>query len=148
MLQCLGEHSHANNDFKRMLGLYFYAVGTGRQPFTILNHLGITESYSNLTAKGVLSMKSATSSPTLLVGIGTLHKLSATARDEAREVAQTGLYVTVYDNINFMSRTPEQIIGRSGKRRYLTSLCKQGLTISRYTAEWHLRHNLAASWRQ
>ncbi|KAF9501682.1 hypothetical protein BDN71DRAFT_1537252 [Pleurotus eryngii] len=113
MLQCLGEHSHANNDFKRMLGLYFYAVGTGRQPFTILNHLGITESYSNLTAKGVPSMKSATSSPTLLVGIGTLHKLSATARDEAREVAQTGLYVTVYDNINFMSHTPEQIIGRS-----------------------------------
>ncbi|KAF4598999.1 hypothetical protein EYR40_006087 [Pleurotus pulmonarius] len=114
MLQCLGEHSHANSDYKRMLGLYFYAVGTGRQPFTILNHLGITESYSNLTAKGVPSAQ-PTSESTLpaLVGVGTLHKLSATARDEAQRVAHTGLYVTVYDNINFMTRTPEQIIGRS-----------------------------------
>lgn len=43
---------------------------------------------------------------------GTLFQLSQACRKTARKIAQTGLFVTVYDNINLMFRVAEQIMGR------------------------------------
>ncbi|RDB27091.1 hypothetical protein Hypma_005008 [Hypsizygus marmoreus] len=43
---------------------------------------------------------------------GTLFDLSNACRKSAREIAATGLFVTVYDNINMMVRVAEQILGR------------------------------------
>lgn len=45
---------------------------------------------------------------------GTLRQLSGSMRARARVIAATGLYSTVYDNINMMFRSAEQIIGRHG----------------------------------
>ena len=45
---------------------------------------------------------------------GTLCQLSGSMRARARVIAATGLYSTVYDNINMMFRSAEQIIGRHG----------------------------------
>jgi len=45
---------------------------------------------------------------------GTLHQLSDSMRARARVIAATGLYSTVYDNINMMFRSAEQIIGCHG----------------------------------
>jgi hypothetical protein len=46
---------------------------------------------------------------------GTLYQLSNSMREKTRELAATGLYVTVYDNININFRNPEQIIGHHGE---------------------------------
>ncbi|KAF8064912.1 hypothetical protein FPV67DRAFT_1608385 [Lyophyllum atratum] len=43
---------------------------------------------------------------------GTLHQLSGAMRGMAHAIAATGLYGLVYDNINIMFRSAEQIIGR------------------------------------
>ena len=45
---------------------------------------------------------------------GTLRQLSGSMRARARVIAATGLFSTVYDNINMMFRSAEQIIGRHG----------------------------------
>lgn len=52
------------------------------------------------------------SSPSLYYG--TLHQLSESMHAQARVIAATGLYSTVYDNINMMFCSAEQIIGRHG----------------------------------
>lgn len=46
--------------------------------------------------------------------LGLLPLLSIVMRQKARTIASVGLYGEVYDNINFMNRTGEQIIGRHG----------------------------------
>lgn len=45
---------------------------------------------------------------------GTLRVLSNAQRNMARNVASTGLFACVYDNINMMFRVSEQIMGRTG----------------------------------
>ena len=119
-----------------------YATGTQRQPMAVLSHLGITESYSNLTAKprltktGRAAAKAEVDSSKdahgpgippvtarllpAFTNAGTLRKLSDSMRDAARAVAATGLYGTVYDNINMMLRNPEQIMGRTGRHQNIT----------------------------
>lgn len=47
--------------------------------------------------------------------VGTLAQLSDACRQTARDVAQSGLFVTVYDNINMMFRVAEQILGRKSE---------------------------------
>ena len=49
---------------------------------------------------------------------GTLRQLSGSMRARARLIAATGLYSTVYDNINMMFRSAEQIIGRHGMSNF------------------------------
>lgn len=104
------------------MGLYLYATGSQRQQLSVLSHLGITESYANLVAKDTRSKKQrkkdkadreAGRTPPPPKG-GTLRQLSTSARTVSRTVASLGLFGTVYDNINFMSRNAEQIIGRHG----------------------------------
>ncbi|EDR08582.1 uncharacterized protein LACBIDRAFT_326731 [Laccaria bicolor S238N-H82] len=122
ILACLGEYSLFNNVTKRMMALYLYATGSQRQPITVLSHLGISESYANLVAK-IPSESDKTSASSVSDSMkpkrirkvaGTLKQLSDFMRQKARDVAATGLYGVVYDNINFMAKTAEQIIGRKG----------------------------------
>jgi hypothetical protein len=127
-----------------MLGLYLYASGAQRQTITVLSTLGITESYTNIVTQkerrqhekkasaepqdkstsrpatidsntappGIMSSESE--SIPLSRYSGTLRQLSDSMRARARQIAATGLYSIVYDNINMMFRSPEQIIGRHG----------------------------------
>ena len=48
---------------------------------------------------------------------GTLYELSQACRETARTVASTGLFVSVYDNINLMFRVAEQILGRKSEQK-------------------------------
>ncbi|KAJ7800632.1 hypothetical protein B0H14DRAFT_3092571 [Mycena olivaceomarginata] len=50
-LALLGEYSHKNNFSRRIMGLYLYAAGAQRQTISVMAHLGISESYQNLTRK-------------------------------------------------------------------------------------------------
>ena len=50
----------------------------------------------------------------VVIHTGTLHQLSESMRTQTRQIAATGLYLVVYDNINIQLRTAEQIIGRHG----------------------------------
>ncbi|KAJ7599782.1 hypothetical protein C8J56DRAFT_999560 [Mycena floridula] len=119
-LACFGEYSHANNFHKRVMSLYLYATGSQRQQISVLSHVGITESYTNLVSKDTRSKKQraaddaevkAGRTPDPPKG-GTLKQLSDSARQTARNVASLGLYGTVYDNINMSFRNAEQVIGR------------------------------------
>ncbi|KAL1699001.1 hypothetical protein EV121DRAFT_217137 [Schizophyllum commune] len=59
----LGERSQHNSWFKHVFGLYLYSEGASRQLITVLNHLGITVSYTTLAGGGAtpaLPEKSAT----------------------------------------------------------------------------------------
>jgi enhancing lycopene biosynthesis protein 2 len=100
---CLSLHSQRNTLLKRLFGLFLYASGAQRQVLTVLNHIGVAESYSNLTAK----LSSARKTP------GTLQRLSQTLRERARNLAKTGIFGEVYDNINFAEKVGEQVIGRT-----------------------------------
>ena len=135
-LTCLGEYSHSNNISKRMIGLYLYASGAQRQTITVLSTLGLSESYTNIITKNKRRSKSLKQIPldavlpeleTLppkknpsaslshSIYTGTLHQLSDSLRTQTRAIAATGLYSVVYDNINMMFRSAEQIIGRHGE---------------------------------
>jgi hypothetical protein len=130
-LSCIGEFSHANNYSKRIMDLYLYATGAQRQAITVLSTIGLSESYTNLTSKNIKrcrkkkdagdsevqlegDMSFKLSSDAVVTRTGTLHQLSESMRARAREIAATGLYLVVYDNINIQLRTAEQIIGRHG----------------------------------
>ncbi|KAJ7590264.1 hypothetical protein C8J56DRAFT_783751 [Mycena floridula] len=129
-LLCFGEYSHANNFSKRVMGLYLYATGSQRQQISVLLHVGITESYTNLVAKDTRSKKrrqldeatvQAGGIPEPPTG-GTLKQLSDSARRTARNVASLGLYGTVYDNINMAFKNAEQLIGRHGMSRLFSEI--------------------------
>lgn len=128
-LLCLGEYSHSNNLAKRMIGLYLYATGAQRQCITVLSTLGLSESYTNLTSQNIRRKRkvkqaeepnpfvegpSVIPSTEIVQRTGTLHQLSDSMRSQARELAATGLFSVVYDNINLHFGSPEQIIGRHG----------------------------------
>ncbi|KAF8162231.1 hypothetical protein BJ912DRAFT_1098508 [Pholiota molesta] len=146
-LLCLGEYSHSNNLAKRMLGLYLYASGAQRQCITVLSTLGLSESYTNLTSKNIRRKRKVkkneddffmdpTSSPSSLPPdstaatappseyvqyTGTLQQLSDSMRSRAQEVAATGLFSVVYDNVNINLQNAEQIIGRHDSQENGTS---------------------------
>lgn len=132
-LSCLGEYSHANNAAKRMIGLYLLATGAQRQAITVLSTLGLSESYTNIVTKNVRRQRkpklsgvaedSSMREPQAEIRepeqispprTGTLHQLSDAMREEARGLAKTGLFGTVYDNINMNLRSAEQVVGRHG----------------------------------
>ena len=118
-----------------MIGLYLYASGAQRQTISVLSTLGLSESYSNIITKNKrrtkntningqqpatdileLEVAPAAAVKTRLGSIytGTLHQLSDALRTQTRGIAETGLYSVVYDNINMMFRSAEQVIGRHG----------------------------------
>ncbi|KAK1230299.1 hypothetical protein PQX77_006614 [Marasmius sp. AFHP31] len=124
ILACLGERNHSNNISKVMMGLYLHASGGQRQNITVLSRLGICESYNGLVRNEVVkeSVKEGRvvavrlqrrASHRIVEGkrLGTLPLLSASMREQARNLAQTGLVEEVFDNINFMSRVGEQKVG-------------------------------------
>jgi hypothetical protein len=47
----VGEYSNANSLMRRLMSLYLYATGSQRQPISVLAHLGLSESYTNLISK-------------------------------------------------------------------------------------------------
>jgi hypothetical protein len=111
---------------------------------TVLSTFGFCESYSNIVSQnlrrsrkkkptGTDSESKTTESGTQIilgtevqvalasesnsnsrVKTGTLRQLSDAMRTRAREIAATGLYMVVYDNINIQLRTGEQVIGHHG----------------------------------
>lgn len=110
-----------------MIGLYLYASGAQRQCITVLSTLGLSESYTNLMSKNPRRKRKtkpvnddpfidmpAEPSTTELQRTGTVYQLSDNMRTRARELATTGLFSVVYDNININFRNAEQVIGRHG----------------------------------
>jgi hypothetical protein len=51
--------------------------------------------------------------------LGTLFQLSQACHATARGIAATGLFATVYDNINMMIRVAEQILGQKSELLHL-----------------------------
>jgi len=140
-LLCLGEYSHSNNLAKRMIGLYLFASGAQRQCITVLSTLGLSESYTNVLSKNIRRKRKVkhpeveedpfidqppidqlpAPSTEIIQHTGTLHQLSDSMRSRAREIAATGLFSMVYDNININFRNAEQIVGRHGMSKYSNS---------------------------
>ncbi|KAJ7823342.1 hypothetical protein B0H14DRAFT_2597994 [Mycena olivaceomarginata] len=121
-LALLGEFSHKNNYSRRIMGLYLYATGAQRQTIMVMAHLGISESYQNLTHKPRTNVNFVPPNPVLLaekmegllsIKLSTLRELSGSMRSFARVVASTGLFAASYDNINMVFRAAEQILGRN-----------------------------------
>ncbi|KJA22243.1 hypothetical protein HYPSUDRAFT_1084706 [Hypholoma sublateritium FD-334 SS-4] len=121
-LTCLGEYSHSNNLAKRMIGLYLYANGAQRQTIAVLSNLGLSESYSNIVSRNVRRHRTSAVAdtsgaldpnvPKKIEYTGTLTQLSEAMRAKSHEVASTGLFASVYDNINLQMKSAEQVIGR------------------------------------
>lgn len=135
-LMCLGEYSRANNLVKRLMGLYLYSAGAQRQTINVLSKIGLSESYSSLISSRVRRLRKAktgtsSSQPDLTSTspgpneaqegqrLGTLYQLSDSVRNAAREIAATGQYGIVYDNINLNFSNSEQILGRHGASQFL-----------------------------
>jgi len=115
-----------------MIGLYLYASGAHRQCITVLSTLGLSESYTSLMSTNIrrkrktklpiddpfldtpVQAKPSSTSAELVQRTGTVYQLSDSMRSRARELAATGLFSVVYDNVNINFRNPEQIIGRHG----------------------------------
>jgi len=117
-----------------MIGLYLYASGAHRQCITVLSTLGLSESYTSLMSKNiqrkrkgklsasgddpfidtVLGQVDPSASADLVQRTGTVYQLSDSMHFRARQLAATGLFSVVYDNININFRNAEQIIGRHG----------------------------------
>ncbi|KAH9003933.1 hypothetical protein EDB83DRAFT_2237225 [Lactarius deliciosus] len=124
ILNLLGARSQKNSYARHVMGLYLYSTGATRQQISVTNHLGLSVSYVTLAGRGnkaanLLTSKLATSSRTgpgvhrHKHRLGTLEALSESMRKVAREVAASGLYVLVYDNINMVWKAAEQILGRT-----------------------------------
>lgn len=56
---------------------------------------------------------------------GTLHVLSNSMCQVSRSVAATGLFASVYDNINMVFRVSEQIMGRTGELKVIVRQMNQ-----------------------
>lgn len=138
----LGERSQSNSYCRHVLGLYLYSTGATRQQISVLNHLGFSVSYPTLAGRGGkmavdadenvinISQESVNPEPTAASSAtsppqpknkkrtkqrpGTLEFLSESMREVARLVAATGMFLTVYDNINMVWKVAEQIVGRTG----------------------------------
>jgi hypothetical protein len=145
-----------------MLGLYLYASGAQRQTMTVLSTLGITESYTNVVIKNkrcqrkkkieltprpasidnttppAITSTSERESIPLSCYSGTLRQLSDSMCAQAWQIAATGLYSNVYDNINMMFRSPEQIIGHHGTSSILLIARNKLIWVwNRHTRKWH-----------
>ncbi|KAK7021950.1 hypothetical protein VNI00_017129 [Paramarasmius palmivorus] len=122
ILSCLGEYSIKNNFHKRIMGLYLYSTGSQRQQISVLSHVGITESYSNLIAKDTRSKS-------------TREKDAVQERDSStvagESATQNGATVTTSaDPTTKASLAPARVSGpRPGTLRQLSTSCR-GVTRS------------------
>jgi hypothetical protein len=121
LLQCSYEYNHSNNYFRRLFGLYLYGTGSQWQSITVASHLGLSDSYRGITAKPqtrkVTKEIPGTKEKIIIEKTtpgGTLRVLSETMRNAYRKVAATGIFGTVYDNINWQSKVAEQTLGNKG----------------------------------
>ncbi|KAJ8090066.1 hypothetical protein PM082_018646 [Marasmius tenuissimus] len=120
VIGCLGERNHFNNLPQRMMSMYLYSNGAQRQLITVLSRLGVCESYPTLTRNETVKPKEGRvvavrqkPSPNVMDGkrLGVLRRLSVSMREQARNLAQTGLMEEIFDNINFQSYVAEQKVG-------------------------------------
>ncbi|KAH9017801.1 hypothetical protein EDB84DRAFT_1520840 [Lactarius hengduanensis] len=102
ILNLLGARSQKNSYARHVMGLYLYSTGATRQQISVTNHSKLA--MSSNTGLGVHRHKHR---------LGTLEALSESMRKVACEVAASGLYVLVYDNINMVWKVAEQILGRT-----------------------------------
>ncbi|ETW82437.1 hypothetical protein HETIRDRAFT_416617 [Heterobasidion irregulare TC 32-1] len=79
----LGEHSQKNTYIQHILGLYLYSTGASRQQITVLNHLGLSISYTTLAGCGI-----------------------------NKHYTAEGPFMVVYNNINWVQKATSQIVGR------------------------------------
>ncbi|KAJ7768938.1 hypothetical protein B0H16DRAFT_1307636 [Mycena metata] len=153
-LALLGQYSHKNNYSRRIMGLYLYATGAQRQTITVMAHLGISESYQNLTHKPRTNARRRTRRPytppdpvalaseiqdLLTIKLSTLHELSSSMRGFARVAASTGLFAAAYDNINMVFRAAEQILGRTVVPHILSHRLSRNGTCATIFALWKAR---------
>ncbi|KAH9174084.1 hypothetical protein EDB89DRAFT_2068033 [Lactarius sanguifluus] len=99
ILNLLGARSQKNSYAHHVMGLYLYSTGATRQQISVMNHLGLSISYTDVHRHKHR--------------LGTLEALSESMRKVTREVAASDLYVLVYDNINMVWKVAEQILGRT-----------------------------------
>ncbi|KIM79999.1 hypothetical protein PILCRDRAFT_9888 [Piloderma croceum F 1598] len=119
---------------------YLMATGAQRQIFSVLGSMGITMGYTSIIYQPPEQIKKpeTESNPVVIDkennssqesdeenaealsrvkkkrkkrSPGTLYELSQACCKTARRVASTGLFITVYNNINMMFRVAEQIVG-------------------------------------
>jgi hypothetical protein len=133
-----------------------YGHGCKRQAFTVFSRLGLTESYSGTVKKGSKEVQQDTtdveseSNDTTRKKRkfnrgGSLWQLSSLSRSIAQQVASTGLFGTVYDNINWLKRHAEYVLGRSKGWFHYNNLTLIILIRSfyRYNREWDMRYYMA-----
>lgn len=128
IINLLGARSQRNVMFRYMMGVFLYATGASRQQISVANHLGYSVSYVTLIGRGMKyrylleeqnDKTGISTSNEILTGVGTyragiLHNLSYSMRRLTYMIAKRGALV-VYDNINFMRRVAEQVLGRIGR---------------------------------
>ncbi|KAF8163626.1 hypothetical protein B0H34DRAFT_837464 [Crassisporium funariophilum] len=80
-------NDHAT-EFQTSMGMYFLACGTSRSLFDVLNHAGITLSYTQAISK--------------------LKQLSEERLVETRRIAKTKAFMLIWDNLNIAFKVSEQ----------------------------------------
>jgi hypothetical protein len=80
-----------------------------------------------------------------LCGAGSHHILSETMHNMYRQLAATGLFGVVYDNINWMATIAEQTLGKKGiDSQFDMGLRLTQIRLIRYTRGCHLCYNVAS----
>jgi hypothetical protein len=80
-------NDHAT-EFQTTMCMYFLACGTSRSLFDVLNHAGISLSYTQAIAK--------------------LKKLGLERLEETRQIAHTRAFMVIWDNLNIAFKVSEQ----------------------------------------
>ncbi|EMD37427.1 hypothetical protein CERSUDRAFT_28758, partial [Gelatoporia subvermispora B] len=121
-LICLGARSQKNSYTRQVLGLYMYACGAQRQVISVLSHVGLCSSYpmivgrahdvKDLSSELEVDEDACTATKSKTTGLGLLRRLAEACRRVVHQLAQDEFLGTAYDNINFMLRIAEQILGR------------------------------------
>lgn len=81
------QNNHASK-FQTSMGMYFLACGTSRSVFNVLNHAGITLSYTQAISK--------------------LKQLSEERLKETRKIAKSKAFMLIWDNLNIAFKVSEQ----------------------------------------
>ena len=80
-------NDHAT-EFQTTMCMYFLACGTSRSVFDVLNHAGISLSYTQAISK--------------------LKKLGLERLEEMRQIAHTCAFMVIWDNLNIAFKVSEQ----------------------------------------
>jgi len=80
-------NDHAT-EFQTSMGMYFLACGTSRSLFDVLNHAGLTLSYTQAISK--------------------LKRLSEERLTETRKIAKSKAFMLIWDNLNIAFKVSEQ----------------------------------------